>query len=82
MENTIRNLSSLKECFDKVSVNDALSFSDKDLKTTCLKERINFVESINNLKMTDMIKERLEIKKVKEHERAEKRREYLDRVFK
>jgi hypothetical protein len=82
MEDLIRNFTHVKECFDKFPADQLLSAEASELKRTCLKERINFVESLNKIDTKTIINERLAIKKVKDHERAEKRRDFLNSVFK
>ena len=82
MEDLIRNFISVKECYDKQSVEGLLNSNDSELKRVCLQDRINFAESLNKIDTKIIINERLEIKKVKDHEKADKRREFLNSVFK
>jgi len=82
MEDLIRNFNSVKECYDKQSVEGLLNSNDSELKRVCLQDRINFIESLNKIDTKTIINERLEIKKVKDHEKADKRREFLNSVFK
>ena len=82
MEDLIRNFNSVKECYDKQSVEGLLNSNDNELKRVCLQDRINFIESLNKIDTKTIINERLEIKKVKDHEKADKRREFLNSVFK
>jgi hypothetical protein len=82
MENLIRNLSAVKECHDKTSAEQMMQMSSDELKHHCIKEKIDF---INSLKMADtkaIIRERIEIKKIKDSEKVQKRREFLDAYFK
>jgi hypothetical protein len=82
MEDLIRNFNSVKECYDKQSVEGLLNSNDSELNRVCLQDRINFIESLNKIDTKIIINERLEIKKVKDHEKADKRREFLNSVFK
>ena len=82
MENLIRNFNALKQCHDSVSAEAMLAMPNAQLKSLCVKEKIQFVESLNAVNTQVIIKERIQIKQAKDHERAEKRREYLNQNFK
>jgi hypothetical protein len=82
MEDLIRNFNSVKECFDKNSSEDILKMNSTVLKKLCIEEKVAFATSLNALNTNKIILERVEIKKAKDHEKAEKRREFLNQVFK
>jgi L-cysteine desulfidase len=49
MEDLIRNFTSVKECFEKQSTEGLINSNANDLKRVCLKQRIDFVESLNKI---------------------------------
>jgi hypothetical protein len=82
MENLIRNLNSLKECFEKTSPEQILAMPSEELKNHCVKEKTNFVESLNTIDTKTIIRERIQIKKIKDQEKIQKRREFIEAYFK
>ena len=82
MENLIRNLNTLKECMDRTSPEQILAMSSNELKQHCLTEKINFVDSLNTIDTKTIIRERIQIKKIKDQEKIQKRREFIESYFK
>lgn len=82
MENTIRALNLTKECLEKYSLGDIKSMNKQELKLTCIKERADLVNNIFQLNTKNVINERLEIRKVNDQDRAQKRRDFLNSTFK
>ncbi len=82
MEDLIKTFGSMKECFDKHSSEEILKMNSNTLKQLCIKEKIAFASSLNTLDTKKIILERIEIKKEQDHLKADKRREFLNQVFK
>lgn len=85
MENFLIAYKDLHDCFNASKPEDFLNLNEKDMNVQCLQQRITFSKILNDnntLKTSNLIHERLDILKIKEHERAEKRKNYLNTVFK
>lgn len=82
MENLINNLNLVKECHDQYSAQDMFSLPPDQLKTLCIKEKINFIESLNKMDTKLVINERIAILQERNSNNIQKRREFLNSLLK
>lgn len=72
----------VRDCYDNYNPAEVVKMDELKLIDLCYSERMEMLKALMELNTRSLIYERLEILKMKEKERANARRAYLDRYFK
>jgi hypothetical protein len=82
MENYLDELHELKKCYEKYSFEEVMKLNK--LKYLCSDQKVKVITNLfgEDLLMSNLIKERINILHQREKEKIDKRREFLDNKFK
>ena len=83
MEEYLKNLNSLKSCYEKHSYEQVIALDNDEVKKLCLEERVKVIRDLTSERLltSNLIQERIKILHDRESAKVQSRRDVLDKKF-